>query len=59
MTGMILRSETPVYAVLYQFVITVTILVSGGLKSMLISLLMVQRVITEAEQLRQIDIESS
>jgi len=54
MAGMILGGANPVYAALYQFVIMAMILAAGGLTSMLSSLLMSRRVITDAEQLRQI-----
>ncbi len=54
MAGMILGGENPVYAALYQFVIMAMIFAAGGLTSMLTSLLMGRRVITEAEQLRHI-----
>jgi len=52
MAGMILGGENPVYAALYQFVIMAMIFAAGGLTSMLTSLLIGRRVITEAEQLR-------
>ena len=54
MAGMILGGENPVYAALYQFVIMAMIFAAGGLTSMLTSLLMGRRVITEAEQLRRV-----
>jgi putative ABC transport system permease protein len=54
MAGMILGGENPIYAALYQFVIMAMIFAAGGLTSMITSLLMGRRVITEAEQLRRI-----
>ena len=54
MAGMILGGENPVYAALYQCVIMAMIFSAGGLTSMLTSLLMGRRVITEAEQLRRV-----
>ncbi|WP_103020345.1 ABC transporter permease [Salinibacter altiplanensis] len=54
MAGMILGGENPVYAALYQFVIMAMIFAAGGLTSLLTSLLMGRRVMTEAEQLRRI-----
>jgi len=54
MAGMILGGENPVYAALYQFVIMAMIFAAGGLTSMITSLLMGRRVVTEAEQLRAI-----
>jgi len=54
MAGMILGGENPIYAALYQFVIMAMVFAAGGLTSMLTSLLMGRRVITEAEQLRRI-----
>ncbi|MFB6279292.1 MAG: ABC transporter permease [Salinibacter sp.] len=54
MAGMILGGANPVYAALYQFVIMAMIFAAGGLTSMLTSLLMSRRVVTEAEQLRRI-----
>jgi putative ABC transport system permease protein len=59
MAGMILGGENPVYAALYQFVIMAMIFAAGGLTSMLTSLLMSRRVITEAEQLRRIPTEGA
>jgi len=58
MAGMILGGENPVYAALYQFVIMAMIFGAGGLTSILTSLLMGRRVITEAEQLRRIDVQT-
>lgn len=55
MAGMILGGENPIYAALYQFVIMAMIFAAGGLTSMISSLLMGRRVITEAEQLRRLD----
>ncbi|MFO8098868.1 MAG: ABC transporter permease, partial [Salinibacter sp.] len=55
MAGMILGGENPVYAALYQFVIMAMIFAAGGLTSMLTSLLMSRRVMTEAEQLRRVE----
>jgi putative ABC transport system permease protein len=54
MAGMILGGANPVYAALYQFVIMAMIFAAGGLTSMLTSVLMSRRVVTEAEQLRRI-----
>jgi putative ABC transport system permease protein len=59
MAGMILGGANPVYAALYQFVIMAMIFAAGGLTSMLTSLLMGRRVITEAEQLRRIPASDS
>jgi len=59
MAGMILGGENPVYAALYQFVIMAMIFAAGGLTSMITSLLMGRRVITEAEQLRRIPAEGT
>lgn len=57
MAGMILGGENPVYAALYQFVIMAMIFAAGGLTSMISTLLMGRRVITEAEQLRRLPME--
>lgn len=57
MAGMILGGENPVYAALYQFVIMAMIFAAGGLTSMISTLLMGRRVITEAEQLRRLPVE--
>ena len=54
MAGMILGGENPIYAALYQFVIMAMVFAAGGLTSMITSVLMGRRVITEAEQLRRI-----
>jgi putative ABC transport system permease protein len=55
MAGMILAGENPVYASLYQFVIMAMIFASGGLTSMLSTLLLRRSVMTDAEQLRRIE----
>lgn len=55
MAGMILGGENPIYAALYQFVIMAMIFAAGGLTSMLSSLLLSRAVITEAEQLREVE----
>ncbi len=59
MAGMILGGENPVYAALYQFVIMAMIFAAGGLTSMISTLLMGRRVITEAEQLYPIPAEEA
>jgi len=59
MAGMIPGGANPVYAALYQFVIMALISAAGGLTSLLTSLLMGRRAVTEAEQLRHIDAEGS
>lgn len=59
MAGMILGGANPVYAALYQFVIMAMIFAAGGITSMLTSLLMGRRVITDAEQLRRIPTDNA
>jgi len=57
MAGMILAGDNPIYAGLYQFVIMAMIFAAGGLTSMIGSLLMGHAVVTEAEQLRDVETE--
>lgn len=55
MAGMILAGDNPIYAALYQFVIMAMIFAAGGLTSMISSVLMGRAVITDAEQLREVE----